>query len=202
MKIYVVRHGETQWNALKKIQGTADIPLNEKGVALALVTGDALRGVHFDAAFSSPLKRAYETAKCVLGDRNIPIITDARIREISFGVMEGTCLLENDGGEFAENFQLFFHAPQKYQPPEGGESLEEVCERTGAFLSELLTDEKYEDATILVASHGCAVRAMLQRFYKDDLGFWHGKVPPNCSVNIIEAKNGEAVLIAEDQVYY
>ena len=202
MKIYVVRHGETPWNALKRIQGTTDIPLNEKGIDLARKTGEALRDIPFDAAFSSPLLRAYDTAKYILRDRDIPIRTDARIREIGFGVMEGTSSLIDGGGEFAENFQLFFHAPEKYRPPKGGETLNEVCQRTGDFLSELLGKEEYADSTVLVASHGCAVRAMLQRFYQDDLGFWHGKVPPNCSVNIIEASRDQVVLAAQDQIYY
>ena len=132
---------------MKKVQGTADISLNERGRELARVTGEALKEVPFDLAISSPLKRALETARLVLGDREVPIYTDRRIQEISFGEMEGTSLLEGAGGEFA-------------------------------------------------------VRAMLQRFYRDDLGFWHGKVPPNCSVNIIEAHQGQASLTVEDMVLY
>lgn len=202
MKLYIVRHGETPWNALKKIQGTADISLNEKGRELARLTGEALREIPFDFAISSPLKRALETARLILGDREVPVYTDRRIREISFGEMEGTSLLDGTGGKFAEDFQLFFHEPEKYRPPRGGESLAAVCERTGDFLTELLRREAYEDATILITSHGCAVRAMLQRFYPEGSGFWHGKVPPNCSVNIVEGRRGEGKLIAEDVIYY
>lgn len=202
MKLYVVRHGETTWNAKKKVQGTADIPLNEKGRELARVTGEALKDVPFDFAVSSPLKRALETAKLILGDREVPIYTERRIQEISFGEMEGTSLLEGGGGKFADTFQTFFHHPEEYRPPKGGESLIQVCRRTGDFLTELLNRREYENATILITSHGCAVRAMLQRFYQDDLGFWHGKIPPNCSVNIIESHHGQASLIAQDMVFY
>ena len=200
MKIYIVRHGETPWNAQHRVQGMADVSLNENGIELAKITGEALRDIPFDFVISSPLTRALETARCLLGDRKIPLYTDERIREISFGVMEGVSLVEN--GEFAETFRQFFKDPKEYQPPEGGESLEEVGRRTGDFLTELLYKEEWEDATILVVSNGCALRAMLQRFYQDDLGFWHGQVPPNCCVNIIEASHGEAILAAEDQVYY
>ena len=202
MKLYVVRHGETPWNALKKVQGTADISLNERGRELARVTGEALKEVPFDLAISSPLKRALETARLVLRDREVPIYTDRRIQEISFGEMEGTSLLEGAGGKFAETFQMFFRQPENYRPPRGGESLAHVCRRTGEFLDELLNRSEYEESTILITSHGCAVRAMLQRFYRDDLGFWHGKVPPNCSVNIIEAHQGQASLTVEDMVLY
>ena len=79
MKIYLIRHGETSWNTLGRLQGRTDIELNENGIRLAKITGEKLKDVHFDLAIASPLKRAYETAGLVLGDRNIPILTDERI---------------------------------------------------------------------------------------------------------------------------
>ncbi|WP_418390600.1 histidine phosphatase family protein, partial [[Clostridium] scindens] len=71
MRIYLVRHGETDWNIVRKLQGRTDIPLNEKGIKAAQKTGEALRNVPFTRAFSSPLKRAMDTAKLILGDRQI-----------------------------------------------------------------------------------------------------------------------------------
>ena len=72
MKLYFIRHGETVWNTQAKLQGKSDIPLNEKGVALARVTGEALADVPFAAIYSSPLKRALQTAQLVAGDRDVP----------------------------------------------------------------------------------------------------------------------------------
>ena len=89
MLIYIVRHGLTEWNKLKKLQGIADVPLAEEGILLAEKTGEALRGVKFDICFTSPLSRARQTAECVLGKRDVPIIPDKRIQEIDFGVLEG-----------------------------------------------------------------------------------------------------------------
>ncbi len=63
MKLYIVRHGETTWNALHKVQGSADIPLAEKGIQLAARTGQALKDVPFDVCFTSPLQRARQTAE-------------------------------------------------------------------------------------------------------------------------------------------
>ena len=99
MKIYLIRHGETPWNTLGRLQGRTDIELNENGIRLAKITGEKLKDVHFDLAIASPLKRAYETAGLVLGDRNIPILTDERIEEISFGEWEGLCCRR-------ENYQI------------------------------------------------------------------------------------------------
>lgn len=68
MLIYIVRHGLTEWNKLKKLQGAADVPLAKEGILLAEKTGEALRNVKFDICFTSPLSRAKQTAEYVLGN--------------------------------------------------------------------------------------------------------------------------------------
>ena len=76
MLLYVLRHGITQWNKLKKVQGAMDIPLAPEGIELAKRTGEALRNVSFDICFTSPLTRAKQTAYYVLGNRQIPVIEE------------------------------------------------------------------------------------------------------------------------------
>ena len=89
MTVYLFRHGETDWNKEKRLQGQSDVPLNEFGRELAVKTAEALKGIRFGAAFSSPLCRAAETARILLGDRDVPLILDERLREIHFGECEG-----------------------------------------------------------------------------------------------------------------
>ena len=89
MKLYIIRHGETSWNVERRLQGASDTDLNENGIALAAITGAAMKEIPFDCCFSSPLKRARETARLVLAGRNIPVTEDERLREISFGEWEG-----------------------------------------------------------------------------------------------------------------
>ncbi|MDE5966403.1 MAG: histidine phosphatase family protein, partial [Lachnospiraceae bacterium] len=89
MEIYIVRHGETLWNRDKKLQGSTDIELSDYGRYLAIETGKNLSHVHFDRVFSSPLKRAYETACLIRPQQKNEIITDDRIRELNFGIYEG-----------------------------------------------------------------------------------------------------------------
>ena len=168
MLIYVLRHGITQWNKLKKVQGAMDIPLAPEGIELAKRTGEALKDVPFDICFTSPLARARQTAHYVLGNRQIPVIEDKRIQEIDFGVLEGSRFKDEQGREF-------------------------WVEKT--------TDPALADKTILVSSHGCAVRALLQNVYQDPEHFWHGCVPPNCSINLLEVKDGKARFLEEDKVY-
>ena len=119
--LYIIRHGKTDWNVWHKLQGRTDIPLNEEGRQMAEAARKEYRDVHFDICFCSPLIRAKETAEIFLRSRNIPIITDDRLMEMSFGCFEG---IEN-------SFQipdcpvneLFFHPDQYIAPPDGGENL-------------------------------------------------------------------------------
>ena len=69
------------------------------------------------------------------------------------------------------------------------------------FWKDITGREALSDKTVLISSHGCAVRALLQNVYCDKENFWHGKVPPNCSVNIVEVKDGKAKFLQEDKVY-
>ena len=81
MQIYFVRHSETQWNALGRLQGESDVPLSEQGKKLADITGAALENVPFDIAYVSPYIRARQTAAHLLRRRQIPDVDDERIRE-------------------------------------------------------------------------------------------------------------------------
>ena len=132
MKLYIVRHGETTWNALHKVQGSADIPLAEKGIQLAARTGQALKDVPFDVCFTSPLQRARQTAELILGDRKdkIPMIFDKRIQEINFGDLEGVVCKDQKGNFLNEQMKLFFTDPLKFQRPEHGEDIQDILKRT------------------------------------------------------------------------
>lgn len=201
MLIYIVRHGLTEWNKLKKLQGVADVPLAKEGILLAEKTGEALKDVKFDICFTSPLSRARQTAECVLGDRNVPIIPDKRIQEINFGDLEGSCVRDAEGNYIDPQVEMFFRDPVNFKRPENGEDIFDVIARTKDFWEEKTSDPSLTDKTVLVASHGCAVRALLQNIYHDPENFWHGCVPPNCCVNLVEVKNGKTVLLEEDKVY-
>ena len=89
MKIYLMRHGETDYNKNKMIQGQCDIELNEYGRELARITAEGLKEVPLDVVYTSPLIRAKETAQIVIGDRKVLWIEEPRIQEICFGEYEG-----------------------------------------------------------------------------------------------------------------
>lgn len=199
----MIRHGETDWNTKRLLQGATDIPLNENGIALAKETSEKLKEVPFDLIISSPLSRAYQTAEIMRGDRDIPILTDRRIMEICFGVFEGYCCGKEGYNIPDPNFPLFFTDPEKFVAGEGGETIVQLCERTTEFLHEIANKEEYRDKTILVSTHGAAMRGLLSSLQITDLkDFWMGGVHKNCAITILEAKNGNITILEENKVYY
>lgn len=202
MKLYIIRHGETVWNTQGRLQGKADIELNENGIRLARITAEKMAHIPFDLAITSPLKRARQTAELILGDRDVPVLEDSRIEEITFGEWEGLCCRKDNYQIPSADFEKFFTDPFNYQPPTGGETVLQVVERTGEFYQELIHNPDYQDKTILIAAHGCSCRALLNHVYEDKEDFWREHVPPNCGVSIVEVVKGESALLAQDKIYY
>ena len=202
MKIYFVRHGETDWNKERKIQGQVDIPLNEFGRHLARETAKGLRDVPFDVCFTSPLGRARETAQIILQGRDVPILEDKRILEMNFGVLEGKCC-SKEGWDVPDSFQMFFDDPVHYQAPEGGEDFQAVRKRTGDFLNWLFAQEQYRDSTVLVTTHGAAMAGLLNNLKKKPLAeYWGVGVHKNCGVTEVDVTDERIDIISENKVYY
>lgn len=203
MKIYLIRHGETDQNKCKCLQGRSDIELNEYGRELARKTAEGLKDIPFDIIFTSPLKRARETAEIIRGTRDIPIVLEERIQEISFGEYEGLCYGKENYSIPDKDFMNFFNKPQDYETPPGGESLQEVITRTGGFLQEILQNEVYKDKNILLSTHGCALKACLANINGSLLAdFWGEGVHKNCAVSLIEVREGKVVVTEDGKLYY
>lgn len=188
MKLYFIRHGETDWNRQKRLQGNVDIPLNENGRAIARATalGMEKAGLHFDRVYSSPLSRARETARLLCPGQEIRV--DERLREISFGDLEGT------------NYQVVAQLPM---PAPGGESSRELQSRAMEFLGEMIADPENQGKKILISTHGAVIRSLLMYIkgipHED---FWKGNVSKNCGVTILEAQEGKITLREENVVFY
>lgn len=201
MKIYVIRHGETDANKNGVLQGASNWPLNEDGVKLAEITGERMKDIKFDACFSSPLDRAKKTAELVLkhSGNNIDIQFDDRLKELNMGIYEGKKFHPDELEVPLVKILLFKWNAFLCGRFKGGETAKEVCKRTQDFLKELAT-KNYEN--VLVSTHGCATRAMLNMLYDNKFNFWQNGVPYNCAVNIIEVKDGKMKLVEKDKVYY
>ena len=203
MRLYIIRHGETEWNVLRRFQGRSDIPLNDEGRRLARITAEALSEVPFARIYTSPLKRAYETAMIIKGDRDIPVIEEPRIIEIGFGEYEGLCCGKEHYNIPDPDFMNFFHKPEAYKPPRGAEGIDELKARTADFLQEIVYNKDMEHDTVLVSTHGAALRGLLSNISQVGIeDFWGSGVHKNCAVTIVEVKNGRMVITEEGKTYY
>lgn len=203
MRLYIIRHGETDWNVQRRFQGRSDIPLNEEGRRLARITSEALRDVPFARIYTSPLKRAYETAMLVKGDRDIPVMIEPRIIEIGFGEYEGLCCGKDNYNIPDPAFMNFFEKPEAYKPPRGAEGIDELRARTADFLQEIVHNKDMENDIILVSTHGAALRGLLSNINHIGIEeFWKGGVHKNCAVTIVDVKDGQMVIAEEGKTYY
>ncbi len=198
MILYLIRHGQTDWNKGRKLQGRTDIPLNENGRAVAELTREGFKDVAFDMAFTSPLRRARETAEIILAGRNLPIIDEERVIEVNFGEYEGCDFDLPD-----EHLQNFFSAPEKYISIHGTESMESILGRMQSFLEDLYQNPELQDKTILVSTHGAALSGLLTVIKGNSVDkYWAGGLHKNCGYSVVEFKNGTTKILQEAVVAY
>ena len=130
-KLYIIRHGETEWNSQGRIQGHTDIPLSEAGRQQAQYTAERLKNVNFDIAYSSDLSRTRETAEIILGKRNIEVNTLTSLREYNKGVFEGLTV-EEYSQRYPDQYDASLINDLDFAP-ESGESIRDVSKRMSEF---------------------------------------------------------------------
>lgn len=148
MKLYIARHGQTDWNLEGRAQGRTDVPLNAKGISQAEELRDEIAGINFDVCYTSPMKRAAKTAEIATNGK-CPIIYNDLLVERCFGDFEG---------KGRENWREIMHEVKIYDRKVnyGGHNIEPIknlLERSRKFL-ELVKAENSETAQILVVAHG------------------------------------------------
>jgi uncharacterized phosphatase len=179
--LYLVRHGETDWNRQRRIQGLTDIPLNDTGRAQARATGMLLSRRHWDGIFSSPLGRAVETASIIAAEVGLgePTLVDALV-ERNYGQAEGLDWIEVE---------------RRFPPGTvvaGRESREQVGARVIPALMRLAAERPGE--SLLIVSHGGAIRSVLNQV---EPSASHGMIT-NGSVHSFRLEDGALRLIAFD----
>ena len=156
MKIYYVRHGQTDLNLAKKMQGGGtEKELNETGVSQAYNTKKELENVKYDLVICSPMKRAKQTAEIINEGRDIPIITDERIRERKLGDYEGRDVTEEMENNIWD-YKLNYNIPN-------GENLHDFEKRIDEFFDDI--KEKYHDKSVLIVAHGGIAKVIKAHLY-------------------------------------
>ena len=190
MKIYLVRHGETDWNQAGLLQGQTDIALNAQGLEQAREAAERLKEVPFEIAFCSPLIRAKRTAETIIGDRKITLTTDERLRELNFGPWEGV-----DIRTIRDAASQPFTNPGSYIPPVGAESFAQLYHRSGEFVDQVLLPLEGTYETVLVVAHGGVNRSILNPILNipvDD--FWRVHMG-NCATAIFDCTDGKLTML-------
>ena len=164
-KIVLIRHGETAWNAERRLQGHIDIALNDEGLRQAGALGAGLAGASFDAIYASDLQRAHQTAQAVARFHNMPVLTEPGLRERCFGGFEGLLY-----AEIAQRFPREFAAWQARdadgEMPAGvreAETFRQFYQRCMGAITAIA--RRHPGQTLALVAHGgvleCAYRAAL-----------------------------------------
>jgi uncharacterized phosphatase len=179
-RIALVRHGQTDWNRTRRIQGATDIPLNRVGRRQARDAGDRLADGGWDAVYSSPLSRAAETAEIIAGSLGLPApVAVAGLAERGYGLAEGLT-----GSEVRERF--------RGAPVPGREPTDSVLARALEGLDDLA--ERHPDGGIVVVSHGGVIGALVRWLTEERLPA-PGNLILNGSAHLFEHRDGSLALL-------
>lgn len=185
-QVFIVRHGETEWNLTGKMQGHSDSPLTAVGTAQAEALAEGLKNQSFSALYSSDLVRAYETARRIIAKNHLTIMTDSRLRERNLGIFQG---LDKQGIEtqFPDEYQHYITHGATYVVP-NGESGQQFFDRCVTCLTELAA--KHLGERILVVTHG----GVLTNLFKSTVGLPVASPRRfsvlNTSINVFSCHNG------------
>ena len=188
LDILLVRHGQTKWNVEMRLQGTLDSDLTETGIYQAKKLGERLSDIEFSKVFASPSGRTMKTAELVLGNRVSPIITDERLKEMNFGILEGK-KVETLDERFKNEIAVMHEDPEIYNPSEyNGETYSELIGRTSDFLDDIISRE---NGKILVVAHGMSLMAIISAINNLEVkDFWSRGLKPNVSLTMYNYNNG------------
>lgn len=165
MKIYFTRHGETLWNTEKRFQGWKNSELTPKGLEQANLLRNKLKNVKIDRIYSSPIERAYKTAKILQDNRDIEIVCYDELKEMNFGEWEGLTkeeILKVE--EYKNQYNNIFNNPKDYKTF-GGETIKEFSERLYRGIEKILSNRL--DENILIVTHGMCIKYIIPYFIKD-----------------------------------
>ena len=179
--IYITRHGETEWNAEGRIQGHTDVPLSERGREQAQMLARRLSNVSIDAAYSSDLARAAETARVALVERDIPITFTQELREYSKGVFEGLTEAEYRDA-YPELYEPSMENNLDFAPP-NGETIRDTSARLARIVQRVKRD--HLDENVLLVGHGGSLRAGIVSLLELPLEANWKFAMHNCSLTVI-----------------
>jgi broad specificity phosphatase PhoE len=186
VRLWLVRHGQTDWNLEGRYQGHADMPLNALGLAQARLLADKLYGEVFDALYTSDLERAYQTARVLADSLDLEPVPDPRLREIHQGEWQGL-LVVDVAQRFTAEVERRRADPLSARPP-GGESVGELAARMASAAGDIA--RRHPGGKVLVVSHGLSMAALLAQARGVPLAQVYTLIPENTQVEVVEWGEG------------
>ena len=185
----LVRHGETDWNVARRLQGHTDIPLNQHGIAQAIQMAKALKAIdlQFDVLYSSDLQRAASTASAIEKQFSVKSISDQTLRERHLGALQGLTI--DEAPQIKPELWSIHLSRNLDHPLEGGESIKQFANRIHTALENIRT--RHAGQTILLVSHGGALDMMYRLASNQSLESEKAVAVPNASLNWI-SHNGHS----------
>jgi len=182
VRLLLARHGQTEWNADRRFQGTSDIALSERGRMQAGALGRALRGRRITAAYVSPMRRAIETAEIALADAGIPLTPIEELRELALGEWEG-CTVDEIRQQDGDPYAAWLRAPLDCPPP-GSEPLPDVCDRVLTAVDRI--GAAHGDGDALIVAHGGVIAVYACHILGCSFNqLWRLRID-NCSLTIVK----------------
>ena len=189
--IYLVRHGQTEWNIKGKTQGHGNSKLTQKGIDQAKALADSISSLPIDYIYSSDLGRAVETAEIISNKFGLDVIETPALREMGFGKWEGL-LIKEIQEEYKDIYHTWRNQPHLAEIP-GGETLQIIKERTDKFLAEL--NEKYDGKHIVLVTHSVTARVILLSILNSSMENIYRINQGNTALNVIEFRDYGPVVI-------
>ncbi|AEV69429.1 alpha-ribazole phosphatase [Acetivibrio clariflavus] len=190
LELILIRHGETDSNIRGSYLGWTDMELNENGIDQVKLLKERLKGVKVDKIYSSPLKRALQTAKIINENYNLDIVTDDGLKERNFGIWDDLTH-EEMARRYPEEYNEWINDWIKYRIKDG-ESAQEAYDRAAVFVDEVIKSNK--DGVVMLVTHLGTIRFILA--YLLGLGIensWRFRVN-NASITKVEINDGYSVL--------
>lgn len=190
LRLYLVRHGETVWNTERRYQGMTDIELSQDGYKQAACLAERFKSIEIDKIYSSPLKRAMETAKPIADEKGLEIIPEDSFREIYFGEWEGKTVQELTQ-TYGETYLRFIREPHNYGFP-GEENVDNVIKRLKVGIDKIMEND---DGNVLVVSHGGIIRLIIMYIMGLDNSWFTKMWINNTAISIIEIKKDRRLML-------
>ncbi len=181
-RVYLVRHGETEWNANSKVQGTLDTELNEIGLQQAALVAKKLAGENISAVYSSSLKRAKITAEKIAEACNLEVNELHDFREICLGPWQGLTIQEINE-KYADHFKVYREHPSDFNMP-GAETFLQVTERFCNAMNQIVAANPNKN--IVIVSHGAAIKAAMITTLGMELKHYNKFRIDNASLSILD----------------